>query len=123
MAAMNEKLPSNKEAVIQVVNAIPVGTVATYGQVAQLAGLGQAARYVGTTMKNLPHNSRLPWHRVVNAQGKISFPVDSEGYKVQKQRLLKEGVQFNGQRISLAVFGWSTVFDQRPVFNQGAARD
>lgn len=107
MTAMNEKLPSNKEAVIQVVNAIPAGTVVTYGQVAQLAGLGKAARFVGTTMKNLPPNSRLPWHRVVNAQGKIAFPIDSEGYRLQKQRLLKEGVQFKGQRISLAVFGWS----------------
>lgn len=108
MPVMNELLNNNKEAVIQVVNGIPLGKVATYGQVAKLAGLGNAARFVGTTMKNLPHDTGLPWHRVINAQGKISFPIDSEGYKVQKQRLLSEGVQFKGQKIDLAQFRWTT---------------
>lgn len=106
MAAMNENPVTNKEAVLQIVNAIPAGKVATYGQVARLAGLGNAARYVGTAMKNLPHGTRLPWHRVLNAQGKISFPVNSEGYTRQKQRLLDEGIAFRGNSVDLKRFGW-----------------
>src|SRR5690606_34221937 len=99
MPDMSNQFDNNKDAVILVVNAIPYGKVATYGQVAQLAGLGRAARFVGTCMKRLPKNTRLPWHRVINAQGKISFPVDSEGYKVQKQRLENEGIYFGSQKI------------------------
>ncbi len=105
---MHNKMDKNKEAVIQVVNAIPPGKVATYGQVAELAGLGRAARFVGSTMKKLPRDTRLPWFRVINAQGKIAFPLDSEGYKRQKQRLEKEGIVFYKQRIDLKTFGWQT---------------
>ena len=64
----------NAEKVWQIVHDIPSGHVATYGQIAILAGLPGHARYVGTVLKNLPSQSRLPWHRVVNAKGCISFP-------------------------------------------------
>jgi len=89
----------------QVIHAIPKGRVATYGQVAELAGLPRAARLVGNTLKNLPKNSKLPWHRVINASGKISLPMDGNG-KVQKQRLEKEGVVFLKGRINLSHYRW-----------------
>jgi len=89
----------------QVIHAIPKGHVATYGQVAELAGLPRAARLVGNTLKNLPKNSKLPWHRVINASGKISLPMDGNG-KVQKQRLEKEGVVFLKGKINLKHYRW-----------------
>jgi methylated-DNA-protein-cysteine methyltransferase-like protein len=70
-----------REIVWQVVASIPEGKVATYGQVAKIAGYPSQARYVGATLRNLPKNTALPWHRVINAQGRISFPSDSEAYK------------------------------------------
>ncbi len=91
----------------QVVSAIPPGKVSTYGAVARKAGLARAARRAGFALRGLPADSRIPWHRVVNAKGGISFPKDSESYKTQRQRLEKEGVHFraNGS-IDLCLFGW-----------------
>lgn len=90
----------------QVVAAVPPGKVATYGQIARQAGMPSHARFVGTTLKNLPQGSRLPWHRIVNAQGKISFPLNSPKYMQQRKLLENEGVEFTGPRVSLKQFGW-----------------
>lgn len=98
-------IDNNRERIVQVVFHIPPGRVATYGQVARLAGLGRAARLVGRTLKTLPDDSRLPWHRVVNAAGKISLPMDGGG-RIQRQRLEDEGVTFVNGRIDLQVYGW-----------------
>lgn len=99
---------NNKEKIWQVVNQIPPGKVATYGQVARLAELPGYARYVGYTMKMLPAGTRLPWHRVVNSQGKLSFPVDSRQYQHQKRKLEVEGVVFIKGRFSLREYQWDT---------------
>lgn len=66
--------PGVPERIWTVVAAIPVGRVATYGQVAELAGLPRGARAVGLAMARLPAGTRLPWHRVINATGKVSIP-------------------------------------------------
>ena len=91
----------------QVVSAIPAGKVATYGAVARRAGLARAARRAGYALRGLPSGTRIPWHRVVNAKGCISFPENSAPYKTQRKRLEKEGVQFksNGS-IDLRLYGW-----------------
>ena len=73
----------NRERIWQVVSAIPKGKVATYGQVARLAQLPGYARYVGTVMKQLPAGSKLPWYRVVNAKGELSFPLGSRQHRRQ----------------------------------------
>ena len=98
---------NNREKIWQIVNQIPRGKVATYGQVAQLAELPGYARYVGYTMKMLPSGSKLPWHRVVNSQGRISFPTDSTQYQTQKQKLEAEGVVFIKGRFSLRQYQWN----------------
>ncbi|AFI85841.1 MGMT family protein [Methylophaga nitratireducenticrescens] len=90
----------------QVVAAIPPGKVMTYGQVAKLCGYPGYARYVGSTLKKLPDDSTLPWHRVINAKGKISFPPESESYQKQKYLLQKEGVLMVGSRIKLMDYAW-----------------
>lgn len=76
----------------------------TYGQVASMAGLPGYARYVGAVLKKLPMGSRLPWHRVINASGRISFPHGSEQYYRQKQLLEAEGIVFVNGRLSLQKF-------------------
>lgn len=95
----------------QVVEGIPRGHVLTYGEVARLAGMSRAARRVGQALHRAPKGRRLPWHRVVNAQGRISFPADSSGYREQKERLQTEGVVFIEGRIDLQKFGYQGALD------------
>ncbi len=97
---------SFKEKCWQIIALIPEGKVATYGQVAQLAGLPNMARAVGRTLSQLPENTQLPWFRVINAQGKISFPADSSSFLEQKKRLEREGVVFLNGKIKLAEYQW-----------------
>jgi len=91
-----------------VVARIPPGRVASYGQVATLAGLPGHARLVGYALHGLPSESALPWHRVVNAQGRISQrsePGPAAG--LQRHLLEEEGVQFDERdRIDLRRYGW-----------------
>jgi len=96
----------------QVVSGIPRGHVLTYGEVAKLAGHSGYARRVAQAMRRAPRKLALPWHRVINAQGRISFPADSSAYREQKRLLQKEGVQFSGERIDLRRFGYAGALDQ-----------
>ena len=95
-----------QERIWQIVYQIPAGRVASYGQIATLAGLPGRARQVGTVLKNLPKPTTLPWHRVCNSQGRLSLPEDSASYREQKDRLESEGIVFVGRRIALARYGW-----------------
>ena len=93
----------NKETVIYtIIASIPSGCVASYGQVAALAGYPNNARLVGRLLKEMPKDSTIPWHRVVNSQGKIAFAQGSALYQTQREKLLSEGVTFNNQRINMA---------------------
>jgi methylated-DNA-protein-cysteine methyltransferase-like protein len=91
-----------------VVRRIPPGRVATYGQVAALAGLPRQARLVGYAMAGLPDGSPVPWHRVINAEGRISTRREGPGGAVlQRLRLEQEGVHFDARgRVDLETFGW-----------------
>ena len=99
------------KAVWQVVQGIPRGHVLTYGEVARLAGMSRAARRVSQAMRRAPRDLDLPWHRVVNAQGKISFPEDSSGFRRQKDRLEAEGVVFLKGKIDLDRYGYRGALD------------
>ncbi len=96
----------NKAAIYQVIRSIPSGKVCTYGQVAEMAGLARAARLVGHTLRKLPKGTQLPWHRVINSQGKLSLPEDSPSYREQRKRLQEEDVSFVGNKIKLKQFAW-----------------
>jgi len=96
-----------KEAIYLALSQIPKGNVITYGNLAQLAGVPRGARLVGRLMCELPDKSRLPWHRVINAQGKISMPIGSDAYNEQVRRLEKEGVVFHNGKIKLSVYGYT----------------
>ena len=90
---------SKAERIWQVVVSIPKGYVASYGQIAKIAGLPGYARFVGTTVGKLPRDTRLPWHRVVNASLAIA-PRGGGRMLEQKRRLRDEGVSFEGNRVS-----------------------
>ena len=90
-----------------VVRRIPKGRVATYGQIATLAGMPKHARLVGYALRNTPPNRRLPWHRVVNAQGKVSQRSRSGSEGVQYTLLEDEGIEFDERgKIDLERFQW-----------------
>jgi methylated-DNA-protein-cysteine methyltransferase-like protein len=94
------------ELIWDTVSLIPPGKVAAYGQVAAAAGLPGRARLVGRALRSLPDRSAVPWHRVINAQGRISLP---EGGPAELQRSLleAEGVELSGSRVDFDRFGWS----------------
>ncbi len=92
--------------VLEVIKAIPHGRVLSYGRVAVLAGNPRGARQVSRILHSMSRKHDLPWHRVVNAQGKISLP-PGRGYELQKALLVSEGICFSrGQGIDLSVYLW-----------------
>ena len=87
-----------------VIARIPKGKVATYGQIAALAGLPRHARQVGYALHASP--ASLPWHRVINSKGELSLAgIPGVGDK-QRALLEREGVEFDGAKVSLARFRW-----------------
>jgi methylated-DNA-protein-cysteine methyltransferase-like protein len=99
---------SSYRAIYRVVGRIPKGRVATYGQVAEIAGLGGHARQVGYALHALPDDSSLPWQRVVNARGEVSPRSDGSPMAgLQRVLLQAEGVVFDtAGRISLRRYRW-----------------
>ena len=99
-------MASDYERVYAVVKRIPKGRVATYGQIARLAGIPRQARRVGYALSAVS-DDRIPWHRVVNAKGEISARSDPHFEEIQRELLDREGIVFasNGQ-ISLSRFQW-----------------
>ena len=102
-AGASESLRS-ADLILSMVQKIPRGKVSTYGAVADAAGLPRRARLVGTVLRQT--SRRVPWHRVMNASGRISFPEGSEAYLEQRARLEREGVLFIGGRVDLKRYGW-----------------
>jgi len=97
-----------------VVRRIPRGRVASYGQVARMAGLPGRARQVGYAMHALGSGTRVPWQRVVNAQGEVSRRRVPGGELTQRLLLLREGIRFDARgRISFERFGWRTAGNSR----------
>jgi methylated-DNA-protein-cysteine methyltransferase-like protein len=97
----------------QTVQRIPKGKVASYGHIARLSGFPSQARLVGYALHNLPRGIDVPWQRVINSQGRISFPEHSPSYRRQRMLLEKEGIVFINGRIDLKRFGWKKNFRTR----------
>jgi methylated-DNA-protein-cysteine methyltransferase related protein len=95
-------------AICAVIRRIPRGWVATYGQVAAMAGLPRRARLVGHLLQHLDPATKIPWHRVVNAKGEISYSLSRNGGDALQLRLLeKEGIEFDdSNRFNLERFRW-----------------
>jgi methylated-DNA-protein-cysteine methyltransferase-like protein len=93
--------------ILEVIVLIPYGKVASYGQIARLAGLPKHARLVGYVLKHLDKESQIPWYRVINSQGRIRVThIDENGKNIQQDLLEAEGVYLLNGKVSLKKFGW-----------------
>jgi methylated-DNA-protein-cysteine methyltransferase-like protein len=95
-----------------VVRAIPEGTVANYGQVAELAGVPRGARQVGYALRSLPEGSDVPWHRVVRSSGRLAFDASSRAFRQQRRRLAEEDVPVIGGRVNMNKYRWQPDLDE-----------
>ncbi len=101
-----------------IVDEIPPGRVSSYGQIASMIPPSEdwdaasmkrlAARWVGTALRKTPRDLPIPWHRVINSQGKISFPAGGAQAQRQRQLLESEGVQFDRRgKVDFSMVGWT----------------
>lgn len=94
----------------EVIQSIPPGRVATYGQIAAMAGFPGYARQVGYALHATPADLDLPWHRVINSKGMISIKSDGPYENIQRVMLEAEGIQFDHKdRVPLKIYQWNPV--------------
>ena len=91
---------------------IPKGSVASYGQIAEIAGIPRGARQVGYALRHLPDRQNVPWHRVVRASGEIAMRIDSDGHREQKNRLQNEDVVILNGRVDMKKYRWQPDLDE-----------
>jgi len=96
---MPDPVQQRASAILKAVRGIKRGTFASYGEVARRAGLPGRARLVGTVLRDSGDATKLPWHRVTGAGGRIAFPAGSRAAREQLRRLEREGVKARGNRV------------------------
>lgn len=101
-----EHAARRRQAVYQTLAQVPPGRVVSYGYLAELAGLGRAARWVGRVLAQLPADTRLPWHRVVAADGRLSLAPGTPAGDEQRARLRAEGLVIRGNRVDIRRHVW-----------------
>ncbi len=108
------RLEELSERIVYAIRAIPRGRVATYGQIAALAGAPGAARRVAWLLHSSSRKRRLPWHRVIGASGRVSLP-QGGGYELQRALLEAERVAFRDERVDLKRFQWKPQGSREPA--------
>lgn len=91
---------------------VPVGKVASYGQIAELAGIPRGARQVGRALRDLPAGEDVPWFRIVTASGKLAFEPGSAAWKRQAERLAADGVALTNSRVNMTLYRWQPDLDE-----------
>ena len=110
------------ERIYETIRDIPRGSVASYGQVAEIAGIPRGARQVGWALRHAPAGTGLPWHRVPTASGKIAFETGSRPFRKQKERLAQEGVAVIAGRVDMRRYRWEPQLDEL-LWKPGSAWD
>jgi methylated-DNA-protein-cysteine methyltransferase-like protein len=103
---------ARNQAIWDTIRDIPRGRVASYGQVARIAGLPRGARQVGYALRQLPQGHDVPWHRVLQASGTIAFESGSPSYREQSKRLAEDGVTVIAGKVDLRKYGWRPDLDE-----------
>lgn len=98
--------------ILESIAAIPAGRVASYGQVAELAGLPRGARLVGYVLRTSGGDAAVPWHRVLRNDGRIAFPAASREYREQERRLRAEDVTVREGRVDMPRYRWQPDLDE-----------
>jgi methylated-DNA-protein-cysteine methyltransferase-like protein len=91
---------------------VPKGCVASYGQIADIAGIPRGARQVGYALRHLPDDQNVPWHRIITASGRIAFEKGSPSYEEQAKRLVLEDVAVIAGRVDMARYRWQPDLDE-----------
>lgn len=104
--------PTRMQRIRETVCEIPKGRVASYGQIAEIAGIPRGARQVGYTLRQLPKGHVVPWHRVVQSSGRIAFDKSSPQFERQQNRLIIEGVTVSAGRIDMNRYRWQPDLDE-----------
>lgn len=96
----------------ETIQEIPEGCVANYGQVAEVAGIPRGARQVSYALRHTPDDLQLPWHRVITSSGKIAFDPNSRHFKMQRDRLIEEGVPVLKGKVDIRKYRWEPDLDE-----------
>jgi methylated-DNA-protein-cysteine methyltransferase-like protein len=91
---------------------IPPGSVASYGQIADITGIRRGARQVGYALRHLPPGHDVPWHRVITASGRIAFAEGSDRFNEQANRLMMEDVAVGGGKVNMKQYRWQPDLDE-----------
>ncbi len=103
---MNDKRTEYSKKIIELIQSVPTGCVATYGLIARRAGRPRGARHVGWLLHSCTHKYALPWQRIIKSDGSLSFPKDSLKFLQQKTLLEAEGIVIKNGRIDLKKYLW-----------------
>jgi len=91
---------------------VPIGCVASYGQIADIAGIPRGARQVGYALRQLPDGHAVPWHRIIQTSGRIAFAKGSPQFEEQCKRLMMENVAVIAGRVNMQKYRWQPDLDE-----------
>jgi len=91
---------------------IPRGSVANYGQIAEIAGIPRGARQVGYALRHTPESLELPWHRVITSSGRSAFDQNTRAFRTQRDRLAEEGVAMLNGKVDMQKYRWTPDLDE-----------
>lgn len=103
---------TRNQRIYAVIADIPAGRVASYGQIAEIAGIPRGARQVAYALRCLPRGHELPWFRIITASGKLAFDEGSQPFRTQRDRLRDEGVRVEKGKVDMKVFRWQPDLDE-----------
>ncbi len=109
---MSEERERRYQRIRDTIADIPRGNVASYGQIAEIAGIPRGARQVGYALRTLPKGHKVPWHRVLQASGRIAFDPDSRQFAEQRRRLDAEDVPVVDGRVDMSRYRWQPDLDE-----------
>lgn len=109
---MESSTEKRHERIWATIRDIPRGRVASYGQIAEIAGVPRGARQVGYALRHLPKGHDVPWHRVIRSSGQIAFVKGSRAYREQAKRLMMEDVVILNGRIDMQKYRWQPDLDE-----------